>query len=56
MNRIDGSLNNITDLIKTNEWSEDIDVILENIRINSIILSNYHKKKILFLTISAKIF
>lgn len=56
MNRIDGSLNNITDLIKTNEWSEDIDVILENIRINSIILSNYHKKKYFFLQSRLKYF
>jgi hypothetical protein len=28
-----------------NEWSEDIENILENVRINSILFSNYHKER-----------
>ena len=28
-----------------NDWTDDIEKILENIRINSISLSNYHKEK-----------
>ena len=28
-----------------NDWTDDIETILENIRINSITLSNYHKEK-----------
>lgn len=27
------------------DWSQDIEVVLEKIRINSVILSNYHKKR-----------
>ena len=29
------------------KWSVDIDQLLENIRVNSIILSKYHKKQYL---------
>jgi hypothetical protein len=28
-----------------NEWTEDIESILENVRINSILFSNYHKER-----------
>ena len=28
-----------------NDWSDDIEVVLENIRINSILFSNYHKER-----------
>ena len=31
------------------EWSDDIEQILENIRHNSVILSNEHKKEYLYL-------
>ena len=35
--------------VETNDWSSDIEVVLEQIRINSVILSKEHKAKYLYL-------
>ena len=35
--------------METNNWSKDIEIVLENIRINSVTMSNQHKRRYLYL-------
>lgn len=44
--KLNSDLSNISD---TNDWSSDIETVLEQIRVNSVILSKEHKTKYLYL-------